>query len=130
MSRSPGNHESHLHMDSYSYDPSERNGATQEGDVEGSQRSRVRDSLFLMAQVRFGDEETVREVRVRNLSEGGLMVDYARVREPGTPVALDLRGIGPVSGKVAWCTEGRIGIALDRPIDPKKARKPVGVARR
>ncbi|MCU6452795.1 PilZ domain-containing protein [Sphingomonas sp. A2-49] len=118
-------------MDSFSYDPSERPVPVQDGgDGEGSQRSRARDSLFLMAPLRFEDEESVREVRVRNLSEGGLMVDCPRVRDPGTPVVLDLRGIGEVTGKVAWCTEGRIGIALDRPIDPMRARKPIGAVKR
>jgi hypothetical protein len=107
-------------MDSFSYDPS-----SQADDAGGSQRSRSRDSLFLMAHLRFDGETVTREVRVRNLSEGGLMVDCERVKDAGTPVTLDVRGIGEVEGKVAWCTEGRIGIALDRPIDPKKARKPV-----
>jgi len=111
-------------MDSFSHDPFGRPDAT-----GGSQRSKTRDSLFLMAPLRFEAESTVRDVRVRNLSEGGLMVDCARVREPGTAVTLDLRGIGEVTGKVAWCTEGRIGIALDTRIDPKKARKPVGGAK-
>lgn len=108
-------------MDSFSHDP-----FSKADDAGGSQRSRARDSLFLMAQLRFVGEPTVRDVRVRNLSEGGLMVDCAMVKEPGTPVSLEVRGIGEVSGKVAWCTEGRIGIALDRQIDPKKARKPIG----
>ncbi len=112
-------------MDSFSYDP-----AFSADDISGSQRSRSRDSLFLMAQLRFGGEEAVREVRVRNLSEGGLMVDCDRVRDAGTAVTLDVRGIGEVGGKVAWCTEGRIGIALDRQIDPRKARKPIGPQKR
>ncbi|MCP3733747.1 PilZ domain-containing protein [Sphingomonas sp. RP10(2022)] len=112
-------------MDSFSYDPA----AAPAADAEGA-RSRSRDSLFLMAQLRFDGEGTTREVRVRNLSEGGLMVDCDRVKDPGTAVTLDVRGLGEIAGRVAWCTEGRIGIALDRPIDPKKARKPVGQARR
>ncbi len=112
-------------MDSFSHDPFAKPDA-----VGGSQRSRARDSLFLMAQLRFDGETAVRDVRVRNLSEGGLMVDCDRVKEPGTAVVLDLRGIGEIDGKVAWCTEGRIGIALDRPIDPKRARKPVAKAQR
>ncbi len=39
-------------------------------------------------------------------------------------VTITLRGIGDVQGKVAWCTEGRIGIALDPLIDPEKVTKP------
>lgn len=111
-------------MDSFSYDPS----AALSAEAGEAQRSRSRDSLFLMAKLQFAGETAVREVRVRNLSEGGLMVDCPRVKEPGTGVKLDLRGIGAVAGRVAWCTEGRIGIALDSPIDPKKARKPLGSA--
>ncbi len=94
-----------------------------------STRQRTRDSLFLVASLRLGTETKWREVRVRNLSEGGLMVELDKIAEVGTPVSLDLRGIGEVDGKVAWCTEGRIGIALDTLIDPKKARKPVGAGK-
>lgn len=110
-------------MDSYSYDPFSKPEVG-----GGSQRARARDSLFLMAQLQFVGEAKVRDVRVRNLSEGGLMVDCVSVKDPGTAVTLDVRGIGKVAGKVAWCTEGRVGIALDRPIDPRKARKPIGTS--
>lgn len=99
------------------------------GEADASQRKRSRDSLFLMAQLRLGTSPTVHEVRVRNLSEGGLMVELDKVVEVGTPVALDVRGIGDIAGKVAWCTQGRLGVALDTPIDPKKARKPVGAGK-
>lgn len=111
-------------MDRFSSDP-----FAVADDVGGSQGNRGRDSLFLMAPLRFDGEERIREVRVRNLSAGGLMVECNRVKEPGTAVSLDLRGIGCVSGTVAWCTEGRIGIALDSPIDPIKARKPVSAGK-
>lgn len=93
-------------------------------DITGN-RKRSRDSLLLVAQLRLGDERGIREVRVRNLSEGGLMLELDKVVEVGTPVRLDLRGIGETSGKVAWCTAGRMGVALDSPIDPKKVRKPI-----
>ena len=46
--------------------------------------------------------------------------------EPGTTVTLEMRGLGEMTGTVAWWTQGRLGIALDRPIDPSRARKPVG----
>ncbi len=94
-----------------------------------TERARGRDSLLLVAQLRLGSEVGIREVRVRNLSAGGLMIELDKIAEVGTPVRLDLRGIGEIAGKVAWCTEGRIGIALDSPIDPKKARKPIGAAK-
>lgn len=87
-------------------------------------RSRRRDSLFLTASLRVGNAEPV-EVRVRNLSEGGLMAEGAPPLAIGTAVVIEMRAVGAVPGKVAWYTENRAGVAFDVPIDPKKARKPV-----
>ncbi|WP_322963547.1 PilZ domain-containing protein [Sphingomonas fuzhouensis] len=95
-------------------------------DVERSDRTGQRDSLLMMAQMMLADESQPRDVRVRNISEGGLMAELAVAVEIGTPVSLDLRGIGPVSGRIAWCTQGRVGVAFDRQIDPKLVRRPVG----
>ena len=94
-----------------------------------NRRQRERDSLLLVAQVLIGDEKTAREARVRNLSETGLMAELAKVVDVGTPVTVTLRGIGEVAGTVAWCTEGRMGISLDSPIDPLLVRKSPGGAK-
>lgn len=107
-------------MDSYRPDP-----FTDPDAPAAAQRARQRDSIFVLAKLRFVGEDRWYDIRVRNLSPGGLMAELARVVEPDTAVELDIRGIGEVGGKVAWCTEGRMGIALDRQIDPHKARKPV-----
>ena len=100
------------------------------GDLDGdgtmAQRGRGRDSLFLMATVRLPGDKEARSVRVRNLSEGGLMIESDRIVPVGAVLTLTLRGIGDITGRVAWCAERRIGIALDQPIDPRRARKPVG----
>ncbi|MGU3391468.1 PilZ domain-containing protein [Sphingomonas sp. M1A8_2b] len=88
-----------------------------------------RDSLLLMAHLRLAGEQQTREVRVRNLSERGLMLELDKMVAIATPVQLDVRGIGEVGGKVAWCTEGRVGVAFDSPVDPKKARKAVGASK-
>ncbi len=100
--------------------------AADHGESDQSKRRLSRDSLLLIAQIRIGAAPAVHEVRVRNLSEGGLMIEFERALAVDTPVTLDMRGVGEITGRVAWCTEGRLGIALDAPIDPKKARKPVG----
>ena len=107
------------------------NGAESQDDTARPLGNRVgsRDSLFLMAQLRLGAEQRTREVRVRNLSERGLMLELDKMVAIATPVHLDLRGIGEVGGKVAWCTEGRVGVAFDSPVDPKKARKAVGTSK-
>jgi hypothetical protein len=90
------------------------------------QRSGSRDSLMLTAQFRVaGDDRTV-QVRVRNLSSGGLMAEYAAPVEIRTPVEIEVRGVGWVKGQIAWATDGRVGVAFDIEIDPMLARKPVG----
>jgi hypothetical protein len=96
---------------------------TGSADGNGNRRQRDRDSLLLIAQVRICDEATPSDARVRNLSETGLMAELAKVVDVGTPVTVTLRGIGDVAGTVAWCTEGRMGISLDSPIDPLRVRK-------
>ena len=96
-----------------------------EGEPENA-RSRKRDSLLLSARMRVADRSVVHDVRVRNLSAGGLMAELDEAVQPGTPVHLGMRGLGALTGRVAWCTRGRIGVTLDQPIDPARARKPVG----
>lgn len=82
-------------------------------------RGQNRDSLFAKAVLRFPVSGDEREVRVRNISSGGLMAE-APLRTPrGDPIEVHLRNIGWVSGKVAWVAESRFGIAFDYPIDPK-----------
>lgn len=107
-------------MDQFSSDPF----SGRFSDDPASQRNQVRDSLFLAATLRLDKIEV--QVRVRNLSAGGLMAEYADRVESGTPVEINVRGIGWTHGKIAWCAEGRIGIAFENPIDPMLARKPVG----
>lgn len=94
--------------------------------TDDGKRARKRDSMFLSAQLRISAEQAVSEVRIRNLSAGGLMAEIGRVVPIGTPVEMEIRGIGAITGRVAWCAERRIGIALDEPIDPRQARVPVG----
>jgi hypothetical protein len=89
------------------------------------QRSDSRHSLLLTAQFRVGDNP-IGNVRVRNLSSGGLMAEYAAPVAIRTPVAVEVRGVGWVSGRIAWAAEGRVGVAFDQSIDPLLARKPVG----
>lgn len=91
-----------------------------------SQRARKRESFFLMARLCVRRSDASWDVRIRNLSEGGLMAEVPKILDVGTEVTLDIRGIGEVAGKVAWFAEGRAGVALDHPIDPSRARKPVG----
>jgi hypothetical protein len=94
------------------------------GDDLASQRDSSRDSLMLSAQLRTDDGVDV-TVRVRNLSSGGMMAEYAEPIAHGTPVKVEVRGVGKINGRVAWTAEGRIGIAFERKVDPMAARKKV-----
>ena len=110
-------------MDQFSHDPE----AFASFDDPNAQRGGARDSLLLSAQLRLPVDAAPTTVRVRNLSHGGLMAEFAGRAEIGDPVLIEVRGIGWVAGQVAWVAEGRLGIAFDSAIDPLLARKPVAV---
>ena len=89
---------------------------------EAASRTPPRVVLTMTAALRLGSERDAQEVRMRNLSPGGVMVECAEVREPGTPVLLAMASVGGVAGRIAWCTAGRMGIAFDRPVDPARVQ--------
>lgn len=85
-------------------------------------RNIARDSLFVMARLRFPDSEEDIRVRVRNLSSGGLMAEAALGVVPGEPLLVELRNIGWIEAVVAWVQDIRFGIAFCKEIDPRLAR--------
>ena len=85
-------------------------------------RNLKRDSLFLMADVRVEGSMASERVKVRNLSDGGVMVEGPLIASNGQRVVVTLKQIGDVGGVVAWTQSARIGIAFDEPIDASKAR--------
>ncbi|MGH6614151.1 PilZ domain-containing protein [Sphingomonas sp.] len=109
-------------MDQLPYDPFSGLAA----DDPTRNRNEARDSLFLMADFRVAGSNEIQHVRVRNLSAGGLMAELANGLPQGLEVEFDVRGVGWVSGKIAWSAAGRVGVAFSHPIDPMLARKPVG----
>lgn len=93
--------------------------------TELDHRQVVRDSLFLMADIRLlgaGDEH---RVKVRNLSGGGMMAEGHVKVTRGAKLEINLRNIGWVDGVVAWIQDNRFGIAFMEDIDPKVAREPI-----
>lgn len=90
------------------------------------QESRARDSLFLLADLTVEDTGEQHKVKVRNLSAGGMMVESDVEVAQGQRIVVDLRNIGPVRGQIAWVRSEKFGVAFDRQINPKLARKPVG----
>ena len=101
-----------------------------EGGAGGQEPARKarRDSLFLLTVMTSPDGMELGSARVRNLSATGMMADIERPLAKGDRVSTELRGVGRVSGTVAWARDDRVGIAFDEPIDPQLARKPVGSA--
>ena len=91
----------------------------------GPARAASRDSLFLLTTLSTPEGAPLGKARVRNLSASGLMADCERAVPAGIRIICDLRGIGEVSGMVAWSREDKIGLAFDDLIDPQLARKPV-----
>jgi len=93
-----------------------------------AKRKMSRDSLLLKAVLRFSSSQEEREVRIRNLSAGGLMAEVPNGPSRGERIDVKIQNIGWVGGHVAWAIDGRIGVAFDKVINPKDARIPVRVS--
>lgn len=91
-------------------------------------RSVSRDSLFLLANVRVEQQGDQHRVRVRNLSDGGMMGEGTIKINRGNRVDVELRNVGVVKGTVAWVQDQRFGVAFDEEIDSQAARAPSGSA--
>lgn len=89
-----------------------------------SKRKGARASLFLSAAVTVDGALQPVTVRVRNLSEGGMMIDGHVSFARDARIVANLRGIGDIPGRIAWTEAGRAGVAFDFAIDPKLARAP------
>jgi hypothetical protein len=95
----------------------------QDGLADGKRTAR-RDSMLLQASMRHASNAEPIVLRVRNLSEGGMMAECGGSFQSGDAVELEIRGIGAVQARIAWRTDDRVGFAFDEQIDPKLARKP------
>jgi len=91
--------------------------------VNGGQRGR--ESVSLNARLRIGEAKRAARVRIRNVSPGGLMAEVPRPVAPDAAIAIELAGIGWITGRVAWQIEGRVGIAFESEIDPRLLRTAV-----
>jgi hypothetical protein len=89
------------------------------------QRQLVRDSLLMIADVRLDGVEGDHQVRVRNLSTGGMMAVSDVPATIGQRVQVALPRVGWIAGTVAWKQEDRFGIAFDEDIDAASVRSPI-----
>lgn len=90
---------------------------------EQNQRAKDRSNASFAAMLRSDAGEL--SVTVRNLSEGGAMIEGARNLSMGIPVSVQIPNIGWVEGSVVWALENRCGIAFRDPIDPRAADLPL-----
>ncbi len=88
-------------------------------------RQLARDSLFVLAELRVDGSANEHQIKVRNLSSGGMMGEGSVKVQSGTAVSVNVRNIGWVDGTVAWVQGNRFGVAFREEIDPKVARAPL-----
>jgi diguanylate cyclase (GGDEF)-like protein len=67
------------------------------------------------------------ELRLRNISVTGALVECRRPVAPGTQLRIDIVGVGPLTGTVKWAGNGKFGIHFEREFDlgrlaPKKQK--------
>ena len=88
-------------------------------------RKHDRDSLFLMAQLRQEHDGQSLPVKLRNISDSGLLVEGSVRVARGAKVWVDLRNVGWVTATVVWAAGDRFGVAFDAPIEAASVRFPV-----
>lgn len=83
------------------------------GEGRANGRGSSRPDIFLFTDVRCN--EAYFRVRLRNLSEGGVMIVGAAGLEPRVRIAVKISGHW-IDGAVAWSLGNRCGIGFDRPL--------------
>ncbi len=68
------------------------------------------------------------EIRLRNISLTGALIECRRPFLPGVQLRIDIVGVGPVTGTVKWAGNGKAGLQFEREFDltrlaPKKVKK-------
>jgi hypothetical protein len=73
------------------------------------------------------DGQTV-ELKLRNISSMGSLVECHVPVAPGTELGIDIVGVGPVRGIVRWAQSGKFGVQFEKQFDlarlaPKQERR-------
>lgn len=82
-----------------------------------------RESLFMFADVELDRAAGARRIRVRNLSEAGMMGEGNLPVQRGARLDITFRGMQSIVGHVAWVEGERFGIAFDRDFDIAHAKR-------
>lgn len=67
----------------------------------------------------------IMEIRLRNISATGALVECSRPVLPGANITIDIVGVGPVLGAIRWSQSGKFGVRFEDAFDltrlaPKK----------
>lgn len=70
---------------------------------------------------------TTVEIKLRNISSMGALVECPVSISPGTELAIDIVGVGPVRGNVRWAQAGKFGVQFTQQFEltslaPKKEK--------
>jgi hypothetical protein len=71
----------------------------------------------MMRRALVGLDGQVVEVRLRNISAMGALVECSHAATPGRSVTMDIVGVGPVSGTIRWAQRDRFGIRFKEEFD-------------
>lgn len=91
------------------------------------QRQGHRELRLLRVQVQSKDRGTS-EARLRNISKRGLSATLESPAKIGEQLIFELNGIGSVVGTVCWVQSNRVGVHLEREIDPARVVREEPVA--
>jgi predicted signal transduction protein with EAL and GGDEF domain len=96
-------------------------------EAEGYQCTREPRYRLMRRAVTAIDGMTV-EVKLRNISSMGALVECPVPVSPGTDLAIDIVGVGPVRGNVRWAQSGKFGVQFTQQFDlthlaPKKEKR-------
>lgn len=79
-------------------------------------RQEPRSSLIILADLRVDGLAFEHRIKVRNLSDGGMMGEGKVGVQRGSSVDVKIRNSGWVSGTVAWVQGTRFGVAFLEPL--------------
>ena len=84
---------------------------------------RQRRKLLLKATIRI--DQTDHCVRIRDVSAGGIKIEYANRMPDSKRVDVHLPNVGWVTARVVWCAGSKAGLAFSAPVDCLRVRQTI-----
>lgn len=84
---------------------------------ESERRGAARISMLLLAVIKYDELRPSETVRVLDICADGLRAKSSLTLDRGHPVKVTLKGLGPISAKIAWARNSEIGIRFDERIN-------------